>query len=456
MSKKFKILIILLNLVFINSAYTQYVKEIKKTRILFIFDASNSMNGKWESGKKIDIARNLLIKLIDSLDKIDNTELAIRIYGHQNSFPPQVCTDTKLEVPFAENNAQKIRDKLKTIVPKGTTPIAYSLELSGGDFPPCKNCRNVIVLITDGIEACEGDPCAIALMLQKKGITLKPFVIGIGLDLETKKAFECVGKFYDADKEKEYENALDDVMIQAFNQTTVQINLLDIYNKPSETDVNLTFYNQDNGKIIFNAIHTINKFGNPDTIFLQPQITYKIVVNTIPKTVIENVKIKPRQHNIIEKSAPQGFLIVKQEKGNNYNGNKFIVRKSGEPTTLNSQIIAAKEKYLVGKYDIELLTLPRLYFNYVQIEQSKTKTISFPEPGIANFLMPSNGFGSVYVKTNKNIEWVCNLNEINKEVLTLQPGNYIAIYRPALAKKMNMSIEKEFTVLSGRSVTVKF
>ena len=32
----------------------------EKSRILFIVDASQSMLGRWQSGRKIDIARNLL------------------------------------------------------------------------------------------------------------------------------------------------------------------------------------------------------------------------------------------------------------------------------------------------------------------------------------------------------------------------------------------------------------
>lgn len=456
---KFKILILLLiffEFAFIHPSNAQYVKEKKTTRILFIFDASNSMNGIWESGKKIDIARDLLITLVDSLEKIENTQLALRVYGHQFGVPPQVCTDSKLEVPFAWDNALKIKEKLKSIVPKGTTPIAYSLLQAGNDFPPCKSCKNVIVLITDGIEACEGDPCAMALMLQNKGISLKPYVIGIGLDLETKKAFECVGKFYDADNEDRFKDVLKEVVKQALNQTSAQINLLDIYNKPTETNVNMTFYDKSLNKRLFNTIHTLNKQGNPDTIFLEPQIRYKIVVNTIPPVVIDDVKIAPQKHNIISKPAPQGYLQIIEERGNNYKGEKFIVREAGKSQTLYAQTIGEKEKYLIGKYDIELLTLPRIYMNSVDVKQSVTTTLKIPEPGIANFSMPSEGYGSLYIIRNGEQEWVCNLNQITKTALNLQPGNYIAIYRTGLATKMDMSEIKEFKVVSGRSVVIKF
>ncbi|RLD80527.1 MAG: von willebrand factor type a [Bacteroidetes bacterium] len=434
----------------------QYKKDVKTTRILFIFDASNSMNGKWDSGKKIDIARKILIKLVDSLDKLENTQLALRVYGHQYAFPPQVCTDSKLEVPFANENISKIKETLNNIIPKGTTPIAYSLEQSANDFPPRKNVRNVIVLITDGIEACDGDPCAIALALQSKNITLKPYIIGIGLDVEIKKAFECVGKFYDAQNEEEFEDMLEVVVKQTFNKTSAQINLLDITKKPTETNVNLSFYDKNSEKVLFNAIHTMNENNEPDIIYLDPKIDYKIVVHTIPKTIIDNITIIPNKHNIISAPAPQGYLLVKQEKGNKYDETKLIVRQVGKKETLYAQEFGKSEKYLVGTYDIELLTLPRIYKNNIKITQSKTTTIKILQPGLVNFNMPAKGFGSLYVIRNTKQVWVCNLNGVTREVYTLQPGNYRVVWRTTSAKKMDLSKIKDFKVVSGRSVVVKF
>jgi Ca-activated chloride channel homolog len=434
----------------------QYVKEKRITRILFIFDASNSMNGYWQSGKKIDIARNILTKLVDSLEHTDDIQMALRVYGHQYSFVPnQVCTDTKLEVPFARDNASKIREKLHKIVPKGTTPIAYSLQMSGDDFPPCKNCKNIIVLITDGLEECGGDPCKIALMLQRKGIFLKPYIIGIGLKMETKKAFECVGQFYDAFEEDDFEDGLKEVVKHALTQTTAQINLMDINNKPTVSNVNISFYDQNSGERLFNSIHTLNHQGNPDTIFLEPSITYKIVVNTIPPIEIDNIKIKPKIHNVITTPAAQGFLQIDVQRGNAYKNEKYIVRSRGKMHTLYAQTIGQKEKYLTGKYQVEILSLPRLYFD-IEIEADKTTSIKIPEPGIANIIMPASGYGSLYVLRENSQEWVCNLNGTTKSVLTLQPGNYRAVYRTGQAKKMDMSVVKEFLIESARSVIVQF
>ena len=52
------------------------------TRIEFLFDASQSMYGRWQSGAKIDVAKNLMNQLLDSLRFVPNIELALRVYGH--------------------------------------------------------------------------------------------------------------------------------------------------------------------------------------------------------------------------------------------------------------------------------------------------------------------------------------------------------------------------------------
>ncbi|NJO90247.1 MAG: hypothetical protein HC831_15850 [Chloroflexia bacterium] len=265
-----------------------------------------------------------------------------------------------------------------------------------------------------------------------------------------------MAKFYDADKEKRFEDILKEVVKQALNQTSAQINLLDINNKPTETNVNMTFYDQKKNKLLFNTIHTLNKNGDPDTIFLEPSIQYKIVVNTIPPVIIDDIQIKPQRHNIIKAPAPQGYLNVVQERGTQYKNEKFIVRKAGDLNTLIAQTIGEEEKFIVGKYDVEILTLPRIYRYNIEINQSKTTTIKIPEPGIANISMPATGYGSLYVYRNDVQEWVCNLNQITKTALNLQPGNYMVIYRTGLATKMDMSVIKEFKVISGRSVSIEF
>ncbi|NPA67569.1 MAG: VWA domain-containing protein [Chlorobi bacterium] len=448
-------ILILIYLFLLNTDINAQVKEdVIKTRILFIFDESYSMQGLWQSGRKIDIAKNLLIKMVDSLKNIENLEMALRMYGNRSKVPPQDCNDTHLEVPFRKNNAEQIKLKLKTTVPKGTTPIAQSLEEAGDDFPPCSNCKNIIILITDGKEECKGDPCKIAIMLQNKGITIRPFIIGIGLDVEFKKAFECIGDFYNATNEKQFSNIMKKVVKKSLYGTSAEIDLLDIYDKPSETNVNITLFNQKNNTLFKNFIHTLNYKGNPDTLVLPSSITYKIKVHTIPPVTKENVKIKEGIHNKIKIKTPQGKLNIIQENGLELKGTKCIVRKHGSMKTLNVQELFEPVKYIVGEYDLEILSKPRIYINKVKINQSKTTSVKIKQPGLANIYLPSKGYGGIYKAEKNDIKYIDDLNQITLKSIYLQPGHYIAVYRPAGIKMTSMSKERHFIIKSGHSVNI--
>jgi Ca-activated chloride channel family protein len=453
----FSLIILFLSFPFV---YGQLQEEEEKppplTRILFVFDASQSMYGRWQSDMKITIARKLLINLLDSLQTVNNLELGLRLYGHQFNFPPQVCNDTKLVVPFAKNNIPEIKTRLKSIVPKGTTPIAYALEQAGYDFPACDNCRNIIVLITDGLEECDGDPCAVSLALQKKGVALKPFIIGIGRNFS--EAFDCVGTYFDASSEAEFSKALNIVISQALNSTTAQVNLLDEYGKPTETNVSMTFYDNFSGLIKYNFVHTLNNKGLPDTLEIDPLLAYDIVIHTIPLRRIDSISLTPGKHTIIAANVPQGYLDLKLDaRDKTVRDLKGIVRQNGKMETLNVQQFGQTEKYITGIYDLEILSLPRIYVNDIEIKQSHTTTIEIPLPGIAVIEKKASGFGGVYLVDNNELKWVYNFrdNAAQRETLVLQPGTYKVIFRSKYSNRSAFTLEQTFKVESGISVNVK-
>jgi Ca-activated chloride channel family protein len=429
-------------------------KEPVITRILFVFDASQSMLGKWQSGAKIDVAKKLMTQIVDSLSHIKNLEVALRVYGHQKHYPPRDCDDSRLEVPFTKNNFDKIKAKIRSLVPKGTTPIAHSITLSAKDFPDTK-ARNVIILITDGIEECGGDPCAASLELQKKGVVLKPFVIGMGIDEKFMKTFDCIGDYYEASNESSFRKILNVVISQALNPTTAQVNLLDAYGRATETNVNMSFYNRVSESLKYNFVHTFNDKGVPDTLKIDPLINYKITVHTIPPVVKDSVKLTAGKHTIIAISTPQGDLFPKSDLATEYRKLLCIVRKAGDPNTLNVQEFNNKQKYLVGKYDLEILCLPRIKLKDVDISQSHTTTIQIPQPGVMAFLSNSNGYGSVYLEDEKGLTLVDNLNEsLTQQSLVLQPGNYRVVFRPKSSKLSLYTIDKPFRIVSGVSSSI--
>jgi Ca-activated chloride channel family protein len=435
----------------ISFAQNKKLEAPELTRIEFLFDASQSMFGQWQSGAKIDVAKRLMNQLLDSLRNVENIELALRVYGHLKPFPPQDCDDSRLEVPFTKGNIPQIMQVLQRVIPKGTTPIAKSLELCGNDFPQSPS-RNIIILITDGIEECGGDPCAVSQSLQKKGIFLKPFVIGLGLDPALKKTFECVGRFFDAANETTFRDALNIVISQALNNTSMQVNLLDQSHNPTETNVNMTFYDRFTGQVKYNFIHTLNSKGNPDTLVIDPLPIYKIVVHTIPSVTKDSVVLTPGKHTIIGIDAPQGDLIMKFDGPAEFKKVQTIIRRHGEMNTLNVQDFNSVEKYIIGKYDIEILTTPRINLDNVDIAQSKTTTLKIPRPGLVTFVANNQGYGSIYTMDSKEMVWIYNLDDNQtKETVVLQPGRYKIVFRPKNSKETLYTIEKDFSVISGES-----
>ncbi len=424
------------------------------TRILFLFDASQSMYGQWQTGSKIEIAKKLLSEMVDSLRYIDNVEMALHVYGHLKQYPPQDCDDNRLEVPFEKDNAEKIKRKLSSLQPKGTTPIAASLEACASDFPDLSS-RNIIILITDGIEECKGDPCAVSYELQKKGIMLKPFVIGLGINKDYTKTFDCVGTFYNAANEKSFRTVLSIVISQALNSTTAQVNLLDIYGKPSETNVNMTFYDRFSGILRYNFIHTINSRGNPDTLRIDPAYSYRMVVHTIPPVTKDSIRLSPGNHTIIAVDAPQGELLLKYDGVSEYKKLHAIIRKSADNATLHVQEFNTTEKYIVGKYDLEVLSIPRITVKDVKISQSHTTTVQIPQPGMITIITTSPGYGSIYAEEKNTLTWVYNLDENSvSQTLVLQPGSYRVIHRPKNSTESSYTVEKSFKIVSGNSSNI--
>jgi len=414
------------------------------------------MNAQWEGQTRIDAAKELLAQTVDSLKGIPNLEIALRVYGHQSPVTAtyQDCNDTKLEVPFAVENFDRVKYRIKSIEAKGTTPIARSLEAAAADFPD-QSARNIIILITDGLEACDNDPCVIAKKLKDKGVKVTPFVIGLGMDLSYLEKFNCIGPYSEAETKDAFRNVLKNVVSKALLNTTVQINLNDIYKNPKETDVTMFLYEAGTKNLKYTFIHTINKYGNPDTLIIDPNFKYDLVVNTLPLVEKKNITIQKHVHNTIVVDAPQGFLAVRFINANRPYVVESRVMQSGNGTTINVQKMITPDKYIVGKYDVEVLTLPRTRYT-VDVTQSSTTYIDIMAPGQLNYRATSNVIAQLFLVTeNNNLEWVCNLEEQAKTAsIQLQPGGYRIVYRPKNLKSSSYTVEKNFRINSNKTTSI--
>jgi Ca-activated chloride channel family protein len=419
-----------------------------------VLDGSGSMKQDWGGKTKFDRARGLLAKLIDSVErKNPNVEFAVRVFGYEFPREQKNCRDSKLLVPFAKNNAAKIAAALNNIIPKGMSPIAYSIKEGASDFPEDAKSLNSIILITDGEENCEGNPCKVSKDLIDKRITLKPFIVGLNVAQEKYEKFKCMGTFYDTKDETSFNNTVGIIIRQTLNTTTAQINLLDNNGNPSLTNMSFTLYDHYSGKVAYNFVHAMNEKGNPDTLYLDPVGIYDLELHTYPSIRKENIELIPGKHNIIAVDVTAGNLKVECVNASITSNNaQVIVRpKSDVRNILNVQDLNEQENYLTGRYDLEVLTTPNMIFDTTIFAFAENK-ISISSYGTVSFMSEDKVLASIYqLKKNETLKMVERF-EINAKTdnRKLQPGEYYVVYKSKANYESESTKSKKFFIIEGR------
>ena len=433
------------------------VSAQERTRILFVLDASLSMQSHWKGGTKWETACNALGEIADSLSQIPHIEIGLRVLGDIYPEPDMNCKDSRLEVPIDSNNVKRIKKKLEDIHPKGITPLVYAIEHTPGDFGDVP-AKNILIVITDGEDACDRDACGVSAMLQKNNIILRPFIIGMTLDDQSVKSLSCAGKLVNTHTAEEFSTALKSAVIDAISKTTLQINLNDKDGKPTETDVNMSFYDAATGQLKYNLYHSLNSRGLPDTLSLAPTYKYKLQVHTIPP-VFADVELQKNKHTVVNISAPQGYLHFTLQ-GNisktTVEHIKCLLHHPGDWKTLNVQRVNSQEKYLTGTYDLEVTTLPRLLVKGVKVDQSKTTDVEIPAPGLVTLNKDFEVYGSIFIVEDNKMKKIYDLRvKDRQETLALQPGKYRLVYRSKNARTIHTTVDKEFEITTGGSLSLK-
>ncbi|WP_460831368.1 VWA domain-containing protein [Lysobacter humi (ex Lee et al. 2017)] len=157
------------------------------TRVLLMLDASGSMAARLGATTKMDAARSALTTFVEGLG--NGTQVALRVYGHTGDNTPagkaESCRGTTLVHPFSTLDAARFRTAMASFEPRGWTPIAVALQAAANDFPKGAGGRNLVYLVSDGEETCNGDPTAAARALRESGIAVTVNVIGFGVDART-------------------------------------------------------------------------------------------------------------------------------------------------------------------------------------------------------------------------------------------------------------------------------
>jgi Mg-chelatase subunit ChlD len=182
--------------------------------LLFILDGSGSMWGQIDGVAKITTAKKALKGLVGDLPS--TTRVGLMAYGHRREGD---CADTEILMPVADHASGQMGPAIDGVSPRGKTPIAGALAEAAGAFPSADRRANIL-LISDGLETCGGDPCAAAAELAAQGVDTRVHVVGFDLSEEEAQALQCIadngnGNYYAAANADEFVDAVE----QAFADT---------------------------------------------------------------------------------------------------------------------------------------------------------------------------------------------------------------------------------------------
>jgi len=171
---------------------------------LIILDTSSSMGEVIGGEVKIDIAKDVIVDLLDNLP--DGAVVGIRRFGG--------CENSKLVAPVGTMQRQMLQAEIQAIEAGGATPIAYALEQTREDLTSISDPQ-LILLVSDGMETCGGDPVQAAKELISLGYNLSFHVVGFDISSDTGARDQLVeiaqatgGVYYDAESSEELRRAL--------------------------------------------------------------------------------------------------------------------------------------------------------------------------------------------------------------------------------------------------------
>lgn len=144
-------------------------------RYVFILDASGSMSEKWDGKTRMAVAKEKLLHVLGGLPKYASVGLVA--YGNRIAG----CSSARLYHPIQRGAASVVSQKISSIVPAGSTPIAQTLSVVG-EYLLNDIQETEIIFISDGVESCEGDPKAVLYQWKQSGKKFRLQVLGIDID----------------------------------------------------------------------------------------------------------------------------------------------------------------------------------------------------------------------------------------------------------------------------------
>lgn len=181
-------------------------------RAIVVFDASGSMWGQIDGKTKLEIARESLGEVLQAVP--EDRELGLVAYGHRQRGR---CDDIELIVPAGPGTGAEMAKAANALNPIGKTPLSASVRMAAEALKYTED-KATVILITDGLETCNADPCALGTELKEAGANFTAHVVGFALSDDEGRQVACLaentgGKYVRAKDATELVAALTETVI---------------------------------------------------------------------------------------------------------------------------------------------------------------------------------------------------------------------------------------------------
>ncbi|MBM9548380.1 VWA domain-containing protein [Leptospira sp. 201903074] len=203
-------------------------------RYVFILDASGSMSEKWDGKTRMAVAKEKLLQVLGGLPK--DVSVGLVAYGNRIAG----CTSARLYHPIQKGAASVVSQKISSIVPAGSTPIAQTLSVVG-EYLLNEVQETEIIFISDGVESCEGDPKAVLYQLKQAGKKFRLQVLGIDIDPKGEEDLKRLsilgdGNYYPLKRPEDYDSSFQRIFFAKEPESMI---LSHSESKPLQTEVTI-------------------------------------------------------------------------------------------------------------------------------------------------------------------------------------------------------------------------
>ncbi|TAA50226.1 MULTISPECIES: VWA domain-containing protein [unclassified Shinella] len=186
---------------------------------IIVMDGSGSMWGQIDGRPKLEIARTTVADVLKTIPA--GQQLGLLAYGHREKGN---CGDIELMVPPASGTAAQISTAVNTMRFLGKTPLSDAVRQAAEALRYREEAATV-VLVTDGLETCSADPCALADELETAGLNFTAHVIGFGLSQAEGARVACLaegtgGRYFEAKDAASLAKALQDSVTAALPEAS--------------------------------------------------------------------------------------------------------------------------------------------------------------------------------------------------------------------------------------------